>query len=217
MRVFTGLGMLFLMLGPLHAQAPLPPDIDKESLARLPLLQRRDLDDKGKRVYDSLAGPNSNGGPLRGPLGFAIYNPAVAEALHLLHDSVIKEGTLGTHVNELAILIATRETNFSSEWNSHEPAALKAGIDAATIDVVRFNKDASGVPEKDAIVIRFGRQLFREKKVSADTFARAEALFGKRGTLELVALMGDYALVGLISDAVDQHLPEGKALLPVLY
>src|ERR1035441_5548065 len=62
-----------------------------------------------------------------------------------------------------------------------------------TIDVVRFNRDVSGVPEKDALVIRFGRQLFREKKVSPDTFAKAEALFGKRGTVELVALMGDYA------------------------
>ncbi len=123
--------MTLLSLGMASGQAPLPADIDKESLARLPLLQRSDLDDKGKRVYDSLAGPNSKGGPLRGPLGFAIYNPALAEALHLLHDSVIKEGTLGARVNELAILVATRETNFSSEWNSHEPAALKAGVDAS--------------------------------------------------------------------------------------
>ncbi len=122
---------MLLSLGMASGQAPLPADIDKESLARLPLLQRSDLDDKGKRVYDSLSGPKSNGGPLRGPLGFAIYNPALAEALHLLHDSVIKEGTLGARVNELAILVATRETNFSSEWNSHEPAALKAGVDAS--------------------------------------------------------------------------------------
>jgi 4-carboxymuconolactone decarboxylase len=206
--------MLAVVLGAAHAQAPLPADINKDSLARLPLLERRDLDEKGKRVYDSLAGPNSNGGPLRGPLGFAIYNPAVAEALHLLHDSVIKEGTLGTHVNELAILIATRETNFSSEWNSHKLSALKAGVDQATVDVVMFNRGASGAPEKDALVIRFGRQLFREKKVSPETFARAEALFGRRGTVELVALMGDYALVGLISDAMDQRLPDGKASLP---
>jgi 4-carboxymuconolactone decarboxylase len=209
--------MALLSLRMIYGQNPLPADIDKESLARLPLLQRSDMDDKGKRIYDSLAGPNSNGRPLSGPLGFAIYNPALAEALHLLHDSVIKEGTLGAHVNELAILIATRETNFSSEWNSHEAAALKAGVDPATIDVVRFNKEASGVPEKDALVIRFGRQLFREKKVSPETFAKAEALFGKRGTVELVAVMGDYALVGLISDAMDQHLPEGKASLPVVH
>jgi hypothetical protein len=32
-----------------------------------------------------------------------------------------------------------------------------------------------------------------------------------------VAVMGDYALVGLISDAMDQHLPEGKASLPVVH
>ncbi len=34
-------------------------DIDKESLARLPLLQRSDLDDKGKRAYDSPPAPRA--------------------------------------------------------------------------------------------------------------------------------------------------------------
>jgi hypothetical protein len=54
----------------------------------------------------------------------------------------------------------------------------------------------------------------RRGPVSRDTFAKAEAQFGKRGTVELVALMGDYALVGLLCGAVDQHLPEGKTSLP---
>src|ERR1035438_1475022 len=127
-----------------------------------------------------------NGGALRGPLGFAIYNPAVAEALHLLHDSLIKEGTLGTRVNELAILIATRETNFSSEWNSHEPAALKAGVDPATIDVVRFNKDALAAEDAHQIVLQ--REIkARSAGVALPAGAAAELIIDAPGFVGLGA------------------------------
>jgi Carboxymuconolactone decarboxylase family len=46
-------------------------------------------------------------------------------------------GALDPHVRELAILVACRETNYSLEWNAHDPAAVKAGVDRKTIDVVR--------------------------------------------------------------------------------
>ncbi len=45
-----GLGQLVV------AQAPLPKDIDPQSLSRLPNVQRDSLDDDGKRIYDMLAG-----------------------------------------------------------------------------------------------------------------------------------------------------------------
>ena len=86
----------------------LPADINATTLTRLPPVQRQDLDADGQKIFDSLTGPNSKG-PLRGILGLGIYDPKLAEALHLLHDSVTKYGTLGNHVDELAILVATRE------------------------------------------------------------------------------------------------------------
>src|SRR4029077_19098626 len=95
-------------------------------------------------------------GILRGPLAFAAYNPAVAQALHDLHDAAVQEGTLKPHARELAILVACRETDYSLEWNAHEPSALKAGVDAKVIDVVRHRGALSGVDAPDALVIRFG-------------------------------------------------------------
>ena len=198
---------------------PLPVDVNPESLMRLPSVQRAELDENGQKIFDSLAGPNggpSSTRPLRGILGLGIYNPKLAEALHLLHDSVIRDGTLGNHVNELAILVATREQDMSmNEWYSHEAAALKAGVPQAAVDIVKSGKEATGLDEKDALVIRFGQELFRGRRVTADTFAKAVSTFGRRGTVELIGVMGDYAVVAMMLQAVDQQNP-GREPLPPL-
>ena len=193
----------------------LPADINATTLTRLPPVQRQDLDADGQKIFDSLAGPNSKG-PLRGILGLGIYDPKLAEALHLLHDSVTKYGTLGNRVDELAILVATREEQMSlNEWYGHEAAALKAGLDQSIIDVVKFGKEPTGLDAKDALVIRFGREWFRDHRVSPDTFAKTVEAFGQRGTVELIGVMGDYAMVAMMLQAVDQQLP-GRPILPAL-
>jgi len=100
-------------------------------------------------------------------------------------------------------------------WSAHEPAALKAGVTQPVIDVVKYGKDVSGLGEKETAIIRFGRQLFREKKMSSDVYAKTVELFGRQGTVELTALMGDYQLNGLMLKVADQHLPaDRKPLLP---
>jgi 4-carboxymuconolactone decarboxylase len=192
----------------------LPADINATTLTRLPPVQRQDLDADGQKIFDSLAGPSK--APMRGILGLGIYDPKLAEALHLLHDSVTKYGTLGNRVDELAILVATREEKMSlNEWYSHEAAALKAGIDQSTIDVVKFGKEPTGLDAKDALIIRFGREWFRDHRVSSDTFAKTVEAFGQRGTVELIGVMGDYAMVGMMLQAVDQQLPNRPALPPL--
>jgi len=196
-------------------QTGMPSDIDAKSLTRLPPVERKDLDEKGQKIFDSLAGPNATAAP-RGILGLGMYNPALADALHKLHDSVIREGTLGNRTNEIAILVATREERMSlNEWYSHEGLALKVGVEQAVIDIIKFGKEPEGLAEKDALVIRFGRELFREWHVGSETFAKAVELFGRRGVVELIGVMGDYSMVGMMLQAVDQQLP-GRAALPPL-
>jgi hypothetical protein len=83
------------------------------------------------------------------------------------------------------------------------------------IDAVKFNRDAAGLPEKDATLIRLGRALFREHKVSPDLWAKTVELFGRQGAVEAVTIMGDYAMVGFVLTAVDQQMPpDRKPLLP---
>src|SRR5262249_49331734 len=152
----------------------------------------------------------SKDGTLSGPLAFAAYNSGVAQALLDLHNAAVTGGSLDAHTRELAILVACRETNYNLEWNGHEATASRSGIDAKVIDVVRNNRALTGLDEKDATVIRFGRELYHDKKVASATFAKAVELWGKRGVMDMVAVMNTYAVSGYFAIAVDEHAAEGK-------
>src|ERR1700683_3505617 len=131
-----------------YAQSKFLADLDPQSRARLPSLKKSDMDAKGQKIFDTLPGAGKDE-ILRGPLAFAAYNPAVAQALHDLHDAAVPGGTLDPHTRELAILVACRETNYNLEWNSHEAIGLKAGLDAKLIEVVRNNRPLTGLDAKD--------------------------------------------------------------------
>ncbi len=127
-----------------------------------------------------------------------------------LHNAAVGEGTLDAHARELAIIVACRETNYNLEWNAHEASALKAGVDPKVIDVVRRNRPLTGIDEKDATVIRFGRQMLHDGKMDSATFAKAVELFGRRGAMDMVAVMSTYAVSGFFAIAVDEHSPAGR-------
>jgi 4-carboxymuconolactone decarboxylase len=196
-----------------YAQSKLPADLDPQSRARLPYLKKSDMDAKGQKILDTFSSKDDT---LRGPLAFAAYNPAVAQALLDLHNAAVPGGTLDPHMRELAILVACRETNYNLEWNAHEASGLKAGIDAKVIDIVRYNRPLDGLNEKDASVIRFGRQMFHDRKVDSATFAKAVELWGRRGTMDMVAVMNTYAVSGYFAIAVDERSPEGRPELPAV-
>jgi 4-carboxymuconolactone decarboxylase len=197
-----------VLLAAAQAVAPLPADLDPQSRARLPYLQRKDLDENAQKIFDVLPG-RSKDGVLSGPLAFAAYNAPVAKALFDLHNAAVP-GALDPHVRELAIMVACRETNYSLEWNGHEASALKAGVDAKVIDVVRTRGPLTGLDEKDAAVIRFGRQMLGDRKMDAGTFAKVAQLFGQRGAMNVVAVMNTYAVSGFYAIAVDEHMPPGR-------
>ena len=194
----------------------LPADLDATSRARLPYLQRKDTDESAKRLFDIFV-RNSNAptDELRGPLAFASYNAPVATALLDLHDGAVgKNSSLDAHVRELAILVACRATNYNFEFNGHEPSAVRAGVDQKVIDVVRTNGALTGISDADAAVIRFGREMLNDRKVSSATFAKAKELYGAKGTMDLVAVMSTYAVSGFYAIAVDEHPAAGQPTLP---
>jgi 4-carboxymuconolactone decarboxylase len=196
--------------------AKLPADLDSGSRARLPYLQRKDVTDEADQkmfdIFDRSPG-RSPDDAFSGPLAFAAYNLPVAHALLALHDGAVGKGTLNEHVRELAILVACRETDYSLEWNGHEQAALKAGVDPKVIDAVRHDSALAGIDEKDAAVIRFGRELLGDRKMDSATFAKAVGLFGQHGAMDLVAVMSTYAISGFYAIAVDEHMPTGQPML----
>lgn len=193
----------------------LPEDLDPQSLARLPYIQRQDTDASAKRLFDIFVrNSNAPADQLTGPLAFAAYNIPVATALLDLHDGAVGKGTLDAHVRELAILVACRATNYDLEWNAHVTAALDAGVEQPVVDLVRNGGELSGMSEADAAVIRFGRELLHDRRMSSATFAKVRELYGDHGAMDLVAVMSTYAVSGFYAIAVDEHMPADQPRLP---
>jgi len=195
------------------AQSKLPPDINPTTFTPLPLIERESLDQDGKRIWDFIGG--ARGMPATGPAPLTMYSPKAAEPIHELNQ-YLRTTVVGPRFFELSALVAAREFDQQYEWGGHEPAGRRAGLEPATIDAVKFNRDVAGLPEKDATVIRLGRALFREHKVPPALWAKTVELFGKQGAVEITAIMGDYAMAAVMLTAVDQQLPPGReALLPI--
>jgi len=197
--------------------ARLPKDVHPDSLSRLPLLKREELDAQGRKLYDQAVSPDSRTlVGLRGPSGIWLHSPLLAEFLRAANQYLRFETALDRRLTELAILVTARELDNQFEWTAHEPAALREGLDPKIVDVVKRRKPVSRLGKREALIIDFGRELFRKRKLRSQTFARGVELFGQRGVLELAALMGNYAMTAVILDTVDQQLhPDRKPLLPL--
>jgi 4-carboxymuconolactone decarboxylase len=194
----------------------MPSDIDPQSGFRLPLPKREDLDEAGKKAYDRGTAPGATIAGLQGPAGVQLFTPKIAEQISAINRYLRFQAGFTPRVREIAILTTAREMDSQFEWVAHEPEALKEGVDQSIIDVIKFRKSTAGLEETDATVIELGRQLWRDHKVTSQTFAKAKELFGPNKLVDLVLLMGNYAGTAALLTAVDMQLHAGKKpLLPI--
>jgi 4-carboxymuconolactone decarboxylase len=191
-----------------------PSDIDPQSGFRLPLPKREDLDEDGRRAYDRASTPGKTIVGLRGPSGIHLYSPKTVDA-HNVMNQYLRFQVFDAKTREIAILTVAREMDSQFEWAAHEPEALKEGVSQQIIDIIKYRKSTQGIDETYAAIIEFGRQIFRDHKVTSAAFARVKALLPPNKLVELVLLMGNYAATAALLCAFDMQVPEGKPLLPV--
>ena len=191
----------------------LPNDIYPESGFRLPLPEREELDDIGKKLYDR-ALSSGNKTDLRGPTGVLLHSPQVAECHGALFRYLTFESGLSKQIRELAVLVTAREMDSRYEWAAHEPAALKAGVPQDIVDIIKYRKNITGLPEMETIVIQLGREMIGKRKVSSETFAQALKVFGKKELVNLVAWMGHYCATAAILCAFDKQVHPDQPALP---
>lgn len=201
--------LLVSLAGAASAQTPLPADIHAVTLSRLPPVTPEDLDEEARALLE--ARPNFTPGP--GPTHVTVYAPRDRS----LGVPTGENSPIGPRYFQLAVLIAAREIDQQYEWSAHEPAGRRQGLEQSVIDVVKYDKDVTGLAEKDATMITFGRTLLREHRVSSELWQKMVDHFGRQHTVDVMSIMGDYIRVGIMLNAVDQHLPpERESLLPPL-
>ena len=210
---------LFLLAGAVpaiaqNAAGSLPADIDAQSYSRLPLIKKDALDAEGRRSFEVINGSEAQI-PRLGPPANSLYSPAAAEPYDVLNQR-LRKTVVGPAFFEISTLVPAREYNQQYEWTGHEIGAQRAGVDQKIIDVIKYDRPVTGLPEKEATVIEFGRALLRgNHQISPAMFAKMVSLFGRQGTIEITMIMGDYTMTAMLLNAVDQHLSPGREpLLP---
>jgi 4-carboxymuconolactone decarboxylase len=207
---------LLAQSAPPRTETRMPADVDPQSGFRLPLLKREELDEAARKTYDSALTPGETIVGLRGPAGVQLYSPKTTQHLRAINRYLRFEAGITPRIREIAILATAREMDSQFEWAAHEPEALKEGVPQAVIDVIKYRKSTDGLDPTDAAVIALGRELWRDHKVTPETFAKLKAAFGPHKLVDLVLLMGNYAQTAALLTAVDMQLAEGKkALLPI--
>ena len=197
-----------------------PADILAESLARLPVVQRADLDAIGQDAFDTYVRPGTGYETgLRGPIGMWMHSPEVAKAMFNVRRRVRYGSAIDQRLTELTIISTAREIDSQYIYTAHEPAARDAGLEQEIIDIVRFQVpldqvvETDGLGEREKAIIQFAREVINEEKVGSETFAKAIELFGNEGVMDLTGLIGYYNFVSMTVRAFDVQRPIGNELL----
>ncbi|HEY7270506.1 MAG TPA: carboxymuconolactone decarboxylase family protein [Dehalococcoidia bacterium] len=162
-------------------------------------------------VFDGIVA--SRGG-IVGPFPVLLHSPEAAAGVSAL-GHYLRFGTgLSDVERELAILTAARENNAAVEWAGHVRLGKQAGVREEAIDLIGRNGPLSELLPDEALIVDYGRQILRTKRVSKETFDAARKRFGDKVLVDLTALLGYYAMIAATLNAFEVMPPEGAARLP---
>ena len=162
-------------------------------MPRVPRIQQRsDVPEEAAHHFDSIA---SSRGRVSGPFSVLLNSPEVAGRAAHLGSYIRFESTLDPAIKELAIITTSREFDCDYEWSAHVVLAREAGVRAEAIDAVANRGTVDSLEPDEALVIGYGREMFRNKRVADDTFDAAKERFGVQGVTELTATMGYYGML----------------------
>ena len=179
--------------------------------SRLPAFDAASATSEQKAVLDEiLSGPRGN---LNGPFLGWIHSPELAQHAQRLGAFCRYKTGLSLRLSELAILVTAVRWQAQAEWHIHYPIALQAGVPEALAEQLRSGATPVFDEPDDALIHAFVTELYDTKRVSDATYARAVQRFGHETTINLVGLLGYYALVAMTLNVFGMRA-EGQTALP---
>jgi len=178
---------------------------------RLPSFDAAHATPEQQAVLDEiLAGPRGN---LDGPFPGWIHSPEFAQHAQRLGAFCRYRTGLPLRLSELAILVTAARWHAQAEWFIHHPIARDAGVPDALADAIRTGRQPVFDDADDALIHAFATELYDTKRVSDATYARAVERFGVDVTVNLVGLLGYYALVAMTLNVFGMRA-NGQTSLP---
>jgi len=172
----------------------------------MPPIPADKLTEAQKKAAEEFA--EGRGYAVRGPFVPLIRSPEVMLRAKAMSDYLRFTSVLNPRINEMMIITA-REWTQNYVWNSHQPAALKAGLRREIADAIADGRRPTGMAEDEEVAYDLATEILRMKRVSDATYDRAIAKFGEQGVIDLLGVVGYYNFLAIVLNAARTPLPDG--------
>ena len=176
-------------------------------MPRLTPLNMDELSPEQKQVADAIvSGPR---GGLRGPFDAWLRSPGLADPAQRLGAYCRFDNSLPRDLSELAIILTGRHWKAQYEFYAHARLAREAGLPEDIIEAVRTGAEPPFTRDEERAVYAFVTEYFRDHRVSDASYQHVVQLWGERGAVDLVGVVGYYGLVSMTLNVFEVPLPEG--------
>jgi 4-carboxymuconolactone decarboxylase len=179
-----------------------PPDAGPDRLP--PIAPERWTEAQRREAEAMIAGPR---GAVVAPFVPLLRSPELAGHVQRLGAHVRYRSSIGVRLTELAILVTASEWQQPVEWSIHAPIAEREGVPRALIDALERRERPAAMADDDAAVYDVCIELHRRRSIADATWARALALFGEQGVVDLIAVNGYYALLAMVMNGARTQAP----------
>jgi 4-carboxymuconolactone decarboxylase len=148
-------------------------------------------------------------GSMDGPYNVLLRSPEMGDLAQRYGAHLRFHSSISKKLVELAILITARFWNSQFEWYVHHKFALAFGLNPGVIHAISIGKQPATMERDEEVIYIFCTELLNKREVSEGTFESAENMFGERGVVDLIGILGYYHLVSMILNVDQYPLPDG--------
>jgi 4-carboxymuconolactone decarboxylase len=175
---------------------------------RLPELTEASLTAEQKALAESIKSGPRGQFKMSGPFAIYLHSPAFGELAQKLGGHLRFKTSVPPRLMEFAILVTGAHWKAQYEWAMHAPMAEKQGVKPQTVRDLQAGHAPKSAPRDEMAIYAFVKELYAKRRVSTPVFNRVYKLLGEAGTVELVGILGYYAMVSMTLNTFMAPLPE---------
>ena len=177
---------------------------------RMPMIPEDKMTAAQKKAAAELAaGPRKE---IKGPFVALLRSPELMSRVQKVGEYIRFICPLDKRINEFAAIIAARFLNQQFEWWAHYRQALEAGLKRDIADAIAEGRRPTGMAKDEEVVYDVITEVLHNNGVSDATYARGIEQFGEQGLIDLLAVVGYYALLAIVMNVARTAVPEGPPL-----
>ena len=184
--------------------------VNKLPVPRLPVITDEEMTEEQKTVRDAVVASRKS--EIRGPFLVYLHAPKFGDHAQRLGAHCRYHTVLPPRLSEFAILVTARLWKAQYEWFAHAKIAATVGVTAKTIADLRAGRAPKSAPKDERVLYDFIMELYKTKRVSKRNYDRVFAVLGKVGTIELVGILGYYAMVAMTLNVFAMSTPDGAEI-----